>query len=101
MTNHFNELTPGEHERLAVLTEELGEALQAVGKILLHGYENWNPSITASPTNRENLCTELGHVLYAIHTLMATGDVSTPGIEFAERVKGMKVSQWLHHEGEK
>lgn len=36
-TRHFNNLTPGEAERLAMLAEECGEVIQAVGKILRHG----------------------------------------------------------------
>lgn len=34
---HFNQLSPAEAERLALLSEELGEAQQAIGKILRHG----------------------------------------------------------------
>lgn len=40
---HFNGLTPAEAERLALLSEELGEAQQAIGKILRHGYDSSNP----------------------------------------------------------
>ena len=36
----FNKLSAAEAERLALLLEELGEAQQAIGKILRHGYEN-------------------------------------------------------------
>ena len=36
--NNFNQLTPAETERLAILAEECGEVIQAVGKILRHGY---------------------------------------------------------------
>jgi hypothetical protein len=40
MTVNFNGLAPAETERLALLLEELGEAQQAIGKILRHGYES-------------------------------------------------------------
>lgn len=41
---HFNRLTPGQLERLAVLVEECGEAIQAVGKIMRRGWttDNYN-----------------------------------------------------------
>ena len=41
---HFNQLTPAEAERLALLLEELGEAQQAIGKILRHGYASTHPA---------------------------------------------------------
>ena len=34
----FNELSPAEVERLAILAEEMGEAIQVIGKVLRHGY---------------------------------------------------------------
>ena len=37
MDDHFNNLTPGEAERLAILAEECGEVIQIIGKILRHG----------------------------------------------------------------
>ena len=45
MTQSFsNGLNDAEAERLAILLEEFGEAQQAVGKILRHGYESYDPS---------------------------------------------------------
>ena len=35
---HFNGLTPAEAKRLALLAEECGEVLQAIGKVLRHGF---------------------------------------------------------------
>lgn len=40
---HFNDLEPGEAERLAILAEEAGELIHAIGKILRYGYESHNP----------------------------------------------------------
>ncbi len=40
---HFNNLTPGAAERLAVLAEECGEVIQAVSKIQRHGYDSGHP----------------------------------------------------------
>lgn len=38
MSQPFNQLTNAQAERLHILLEELGEAQQAIGKILRHGY---------------------------------------------------------------
>ena len=50
----FNELTPAEAGAiLRLLAEEMGEALQVVGKILRHGYESYHPSHPEGPSNRQ------------------------------------------------
>jgi hypothetical protein len=53
---YFNSLTPAELERLSLLLEELGEAQQAIGKILRHGYKELprKPSMLASGMNWQN-----------------------------------------------
>jgi hypothetical protein len=43
VSQHFNGLTPAEAERLALLAEECGEVIQAIGKVLRHGYESRHP----------------------------------------------------------
>lgn len=43
MPEHFNGLTPAEAERLAMLSEECGEVIQIIGKILRHGYDSYHP----------------------------------------------------------
>ncbi len=48
----FNGLTDAQAERLALLLEELGEAQQAIGKILRHGYESMSPFDETKTTNR-------------------------------------------------
>lgn len=40
---HFNNLTPAQAERLAILAEECAEVIQIVGKILRHGMESCHP----------------------------------------------------------
>jgi hypothetical protein len=55
----FNQPTPAEHERLALMLEELGEAQQAIGKILRYGYEEYSPFDDMKTTNRVALEKEL------------------------------------------
>lgn len=40
MSKFSNKLNDAQSERLALLLEELGEAQQAIGKILRHGYQS-------------------------------------------------------------
>lgn len=98
--SHFNNLTPAEAERLALLLEEMGEAQQAIGKILRHGYNSVNPDLPppAGGTNRCNLERELGDVLVAIDFLIEADDVNEHFIEDRKRVKHHKVWNWLHHQ---
>lgn len=56
---HFNGLTPAEQERLVMLAEECGEVIQAVTKVLRHGYESCNPFTQGVETNREHLLREI------------------------------------------
>jgi NTP pyrophosphatase (non-canonical NTP hydrolase) len=68
MTGHFNQLTPAEAERLAMLAEECGEVIQVIGKILRHGYDSYHP---ANPrvTNRDLLAKELRDVNAVLHAM--------------------------------
>lgn len=92
----FNQLTPAQAERLALLAEECGEVIQAVGKILRHGYESRHPD--GGPTNRQTLEIELGHVDTAISALDRSRDISYAAVVDAAIEKKVKVMQYLHHQ---
>jgi NTP pyrophosphatase (non-canonical NTP hydrolase) len=94
----FNELTAAESERLAILGEELGEAQQAVGKILRHGYESYNPDEIAGRSNRSNLQRELGDVMCVLDMLVAADDLSRTSIEARRTEKSEKIKKYLHHQ---
>ena len=101
MSGHFNQLTPAQAERLALLSEELGEAQQAIGKILRHGYESFDPTWSGdqrtNPTNRMNLTREVGDVTAAMAMLGDAGDISPVAVcEYAIE-KAKKVGRYLHH----
>jgi NTP pyrophosphatase (non-canonical NTP hydrolase) len=98
--NPFNGLTPAEHERLAILAEELGEAAQAIGKILRHGYESYHPSHPERGSNRHQLELELGDVSFAISLLTRTGDVSFERINERAFEKAESIKSYLHHQDE-
>lgn len=94
----FNQLTAAQAERLALLLEELGEAQQAIGKILRHGFDEYHPN--GGPTNRESLERELGDVGYAIRLLVAGNDLTATHIHKWEKLKAERVARYLHHQPE-
>lgn len=71
---HFNQLTPAEAERLAMLAEECGELVQVVGKILRHGYESYHPE-NPTETNRDLLANEVCDLLAVIQMMDADFNV--------------------------
>jgi len=99
-----NGLSKAQIERLAILVEELGEAQQAVGKILRHGYDSYNPLLEpdsdGNPVtcNREDLEKELGDVYYAILMLRESKDVSWINILQRSEEKAEKIKPYLHHQ---
>lgn len=92
----FNELAPDQAELLALLLEELGEAQQAIGKILRHGYRSRNPDSPGSGDNADALERELGDVAAATMLLYGMG-ISELAVESAKERKLAKVRQYLHH----
>lgn len=72
----FNKLTPPELERLAYLSEELGEVQQAIGKILRHGYNSFDPTNPNHKGNRTDLERELNDVVKAIALMQFNNDIS-------------------------
>lgn len=71
----FNGLSHAEAERLAMLAEEAGEVVQAVGKVLRHGYESYHPDDPRGIPNRALLENELAD-LHAVEIFMSDdGDI--------------------------
>ena len=93
-----NELTEAQTERLAILLEELGEAQQAIGKILRHGYHSWDPTVVSNCTNIDDLVKELGDVIYAIEFLCSSGDLDYKAIQRRSSEKCEKIKPYLHHQ---
>lgn len=76
MTQHFNQLTAAELERLAMLSEEAGEIVQMVGKILRHGYESYHPNDDDKTTNRVLLRREINDLIGVVHGMVQENDLS-------------------------
>jgi len=74
MTDHFNGLSPAEAERLAMLAEEAGEVIQAIGKVLRHGYASTHPDGGAD--NRAQLHREVLDFTTVAQAMVAAGDLT-------------------------
>jgi NTP pyrophosphatase (non-canonical NTP hydrolase) len=94
----FSRLSPAEIERLALLAEEMGEAIQVIGKILRHGYESCHPN--GGPRNRELLEKELGDVRAAMMIMVKANDLCLDAIWAHEENKEKNVQRYLHHQQE-
>jgi NTP pyrophosphatase (non-canonical NTP hydrolase) len=95
---HFNELTPAQAELLALLAEECGECIQAIGKILRHGYASANPLRPGSMNNADVLAKEMGDVRAAMIMLCNAGPVSKEQVHSNADTKLANVGRWLHHQ---
>lgn len=71
----FAKLTEGARERLEMLAEEAGEIVQAVTKILRHGYDSYNPNDPLKITNKDNLELELADLLSISRRMIYEGDI--------------------------
>jgi len=86
-----------QHERLAVLAEELGEVQQVIGKILRHGMDSFNPLDDSEETNRTKLEKELADVNLIVLHMISQGDVNEDHINWNTHNKVEKINKWLHH----
>lgn len=99
MSTHFNQLSPAEAERLTIVAEECGEVVQAVGKILRHGYGSVHPNDIDGPNNRERLERELGDLRAVIQMMLDAGDVGALAIKQYAIGKAHRMRPYLHHQG--
>lgn len=87
-------LTPGESERLAILGEECGEVMRAIGKIQRYGFESTSPFSSTGRSNRMTLEREIGS-LRAVTTLMLdAGDVRLSELQAWQRSKKLALAKW-------
>ena len=103
MTAHFNGLTAAQAERLAMLAEECGEVIQAIGKILRHGYDSYHPDQQGKPpeqryTNKQALGNELTD-LYAVAASLCRDGVPEGSLHDQDRA-WVKKLRYAHHQEE-
>lgn len=100
VSEHFNLLTPAQLERLAILSEECGEVVQVIGKILRHGFDSASPVEVNATRNRGLLEYEIGHVYHAIQRMLDAGDIQHGNVAFHQETKAERIGRYLHHQGE-
>lgn len=93
----MNYLTDAETERLAKLTEEIGESNQIIGKILLHGYESHHPDDPVK-NNCMSLHMELGDILAAINLMVEKGDLDEDILMYYAKQKSQKITKYMKHQ---
>lgn len=98
MTDHYNDLTEAEQERLAILIEECGEVVQIGCKILRHGYESHNPNEATLERNRAKLERELGHIKYIVAEMIDASDLARGKIDNSAMEKSERIQSYLHHQ---
>jgi len=92
------DLTSAELERLAILSEELGEVQQIIGKILRHGYDSYNPYDKTKQTNRDKLEIEIGDVLCILDVMWDdNSDIDILNIKDQSIKKRVKLNKWMHY----
>jgi hypothetical protein len=96
MNKHFNNLTPAEAERLAMLAEECAEVIQIVGKILRHGYDSYHPK-DPSMDNRDLLAKELAD-LDAVNREMHRAELKDYDASDAFGTIWKKKLRFTHHQ---
>lgn len=91
---HFNALSPRQAEALAMLAEEAGEIVLAVGKTLRHGLESRHPD--GGETNREAISREVADLRAVLRLL--DGDLPEVTEEqIAEALR--RKMRYAHHQG--
>lgn len=95
MVENYNQLTPAETERLAILMEECSEVIHICGKILRHGYESFDPADPYT-TNKMLLTKELGDVKAATQAMCYDINLGEVAIRASERPG--KIAPYLHHQ---
>lgn len=94
----IHNLTPAEIERLTCLAEEAAEIVQAVTKILRHGWDSCHPDQDGHNvfSNRDQLSKELGD-LRAIHALfLQSKDLRNTDYVMYAVDKLQRVQKYLH-----
>lgn len=86
---------PKVYEALAILSEECGEVVQAVGKIQRFGLDSAHP--ITKETNRAELEKELGHIMSAVNRLCEMNVVSSVAIGKSAVKKDDSVKPFLIH----
>lgn len=90
-----NKLTPAEIERLTCVAEEAAEVVQAVTKILRHGWMSTHPDHPGI-NNREHLAKEIGDFRGAVALLTQAKELNVHEYQYYALNKLRRVQKYLH-----
>ena len=98
MNHNYNGLSNAQLERLAMLAEEAGEVVQAVNKIIRHGYGAYNPTLPEKDqiTNRLHLSMELGQLIGVMNHMIMSEDLLSGEIEHEAQAKISRAQKYMH-----
>lgn len=103
----MNNLTGAQIERLGILSEECGEVIQVIGKILRHGYDSSSPNRhpLGDASNRLLLANEITDVILAAG-IVGSLDFTDVTAKTEERVtysieKIDRLNKYMHYEENK
>lgn len=92
----MNKLTNAQLERLAKLSEECGEVIQIVSKIIRHGYDSSHPDYKNIP-NKALLEKELGDVLAMINMMFNANEINIHSVNLNSHIK-LEKQQFDHYQ---
>lgn len=90
-----NNLSPAEIERLTLVAEEAAEVIQAVTKILRHGWTSTHPSFPEH-NNREQLAKEIGDFRGAVALLTQATELTVHEYQHFALDKLKRIQKYLH-----
>lgn len=94
---NFNQLTPKQTELLGGTSEECGEVVQVIGKILRHGLDSAKPTDPLSVSNRKNLTAELADIAAMTDLLIENGVIDATEWNALKAKKRSRFMQYAHH----
>jgi len=83
-------------EVLAMVSEECGEVVQAIGKALRHGIDDWNP--VTGIDNKDAIVTELADVIAVAVLLLEFLEIPQSTIDANYERKFTKLLEYTHSE---
>lgn len=95
---HFNQLTPAEQERLANLAQQASEMAAMCNKIIRHGWQAIDNSVTPSKVynNRQLLTTKIRDTYRAMFRLTLAIDIDPHVLLMPIRL----TNRYMHHQQE-
>ena len=90
-------LSPAQIERLALLAEECGEVVHAVGNVLRYGWQTHSPY--GGPTNRVLVERKVGSLRSVAGLMIEAGDLRRGDIKCWERKSRETACAWMRHQG--